>query len=74
MGGLVRRPMLLLEAIRAFFAVRRRGRPTPSRSYLRWRSYTAYGDHEASFQSEDVIDFLEWRRRNRRTRARERTS
>ena len=70
MGALLRRPRLLFEAMRTYFAMRRRGRPTPSRAYLRWRSFTAYGDHNAAFESDDVIDFLEWRRRNRRTRGR----
>lgn len=74
MGVLFRRPLLLVEAARTYFAIRRRGRPTPSRAYLRWRSFTAYGDHGAAFESEDVIDFLEWRRRHRRARGRRRTS
>lgn len=72
MGDLFRRPRLLVEATRTYFAMRRRGRPTPSRAYLRWRSFTAYGEHAAAFESEDVIDFLEWRRRHRRGRARKR--
>ncbi len=74
MGELFRRPLLLFEAARTYFAVRRRKRPTPSGAYLRWRAYTAYGDQRAAFESDDVIDFLEWRRRHRRGRARRRTS
>lgn len=73
LGALLRRPFLLVESVRLFFAVRRRGLPFPSRSYLRWRAYTAYGDQNAGFAGEDVVDFLEWRRRHRRL-ARRRTS
>lgn len=74
MGELFRRPLLLIEAMRTYFAMRRRRRLTPSRAYLRWRAFTAYGEQNAAFESDDVIDFLEWRRRHRRTRARRRTS
>lgn len=66
LGELFRRPFLLIEAMRVFFATRRRRRATPGRAYLAWRSYTAYGDHDASLRTDDMIEFLAWRRRLRR--------
>ena len=62
---LLRRPFLLIEAMRSFLATRRRGRVKPGTAYLAWRSYTAYGDHGAPFRTEDLIQFLDWRRRLR---------
>lgn len=66
-GELFRRPFLFVEAVRSFFAIRRRRRLTPASAYLAWRSYTAYGDHDAVFPTEDLIQFLAWRRRLRRS-------
>lgn len=66
LGELFRRPLLLVEALRVFVAMRRRRRLLPSRAYLRWRAYTAYGDHNAPFRNRDVVHFLEWRRQWRR--------
>lgn len=65
LGELFRRPFLLIEAVRVYFAMRRRGRFTPSSAYLSWRSYTAYGDLDAQFETDDLITFLGWRRRLR---------
>ena len=62
-----RRPFLLIEAVRSYFAVRRRRRLTPARAYVSWRSYTAYGEDDAEFQSRDLIHYLAWRRRLRRS-------
>jgi hypothetical protein len=67
LGELFRRPFLLIEAVRIYFATRRRRRLMPGDAYLSWRSYTAYGDHNVGFQSDDLIQFLAWRRRLRRT-------
>ena len=64
---LARRPLLLTEAMRSFLATRRRGGVKPGSAYLAWRSYTAYGDPSVSFQTEDLIQFLAWRRRLRRS-------
>lgn len=64
---LLRRPFLLIEAVRSYFAIRRRRRLTPATAYLSWRSHTAYGDHDAVFQNDDLIQFLAWRRRLRRS-------
>lgn len=67
LGELFRRPFLLVEAVRSYFALRRLRRLTPASAYLAWRSYTAYGDHDAVFQTDDLIQFLAWRRRLRRS-------
>ncbi len=34
--------------------------PLPARDYLRWRLYTAYGDHDAVPVVEDVIRYARW--------------
>ena len=36
--------------------------PLPSRTYVRWRMYTAYGDHDALPPVEDVIRYARWAR------------
>lgn len=65
LGELFRRPFLLIEAMRSLLATRQRGLLRPADAYLAWRSYTAYGDHDATFRTHDVIQFLAWRRRLR---------
>ncbi len=62
-------PRLALDLIRTVWSFRRRRwyrrppfLPIPSREYLRWRMYTAYGDEQAVPPSEDVIRFARWRR------------
>ncbi len=62
---LVREPLLLWEAVRAGFAMRRLGRLLPSSAYLDWRTHTAYGDSNASVASIDVVHYLRWRREMR---------
>ncbi|HEX9730331.1 MAG TPA: hypothetical protein VGA37_17685 [Gemmatimonadales bacterium] len=37
--------------------------PIPSRTYLRWRMYTAYGDEHAVPPVDDVVRFARWRRK-----------
>jgi hypothetical protein len=37
--------------------------PVPSREYLSWRMYTAFGDHHAVPTVEDVIRYARWARR-----------
>lgn len=34
--------------------------PLPARDYLRWRMYTAYGDHDAVPPVADVIRYARW--------------
>jgi hypothetical protein len=63
--ALVSRPLLALEAMRAWVAMRRRGRPVPSRIYLRWRAVTAYGDEETTLSAHDLLEYLRWRREMR---------
>jgi hypothetical protein len=63
-GALLRRPMLLVEAVRALLALRRHGGPGSSTAYLHWRTVTAYGS-DAAFPSRDLLEFLAWRKRMR---------
>ena len=37
--------------------------PLPSKEYVEWRMYTAYGDTRAVPPVEDVIGFAQWRRK-----------
>lgn len=34
--------------------------PIPARDYVRWRMYTAYGDHDAVPPVEDVVRYARW--------------
>ena len=34
--------------------------PLPARDYVRWRMYTAYGDHDALPPVDDVIRYARW--------------
>jgi len=62
-------PRLAVDLIRLAWAFRARGwhrhppfLPVPSREYLQWRMYTAYGDTAAAPPLEDVVRFARWRR------------
>ncbi len=60
------RPNLWLEAVRTGVSIsRRRPIPTlrPDQAFLEWRLSTVYGD--APFVGEDLVAFLEWRKRQR---------
>lgn len=59
------RPRLATEAASLAWAFRRRGGVLPVRALVRWRLATAYGSSTAPVQGEDLIRFLEWRRRVR---------
>ena len=72
--AILRRPTLLLEVVRVRFAMRERGRLRLSDHYLRWRSYTAYGDRMATPSANDLVYYLEWRREMRSIRKRERVA
>ncbi|MCZ6568405.1 MAG: hypothetical protein O6923_08900 [Actinobacteria bacterium] len=63
--ALTREPLMLWEAVRAGFAMRRMGRLLPSSAYLDWRTHTAYGDSKASIPSTDMVHYLHWRREMR---------
>ena len=57
-----------VEAFRTAWAMRSRRWWTrnprvslPDRRYVQWRSYTAYGDPNASIVAADLASFLSWR-------------
>lgn len=67
-AALLRRPALLLEAIRTWWAMRRRGGLGLAGHYVAWRRVTAYGDHLTTFSAQDVVSYLSWRREIRAIR------
>ena len=60
------RPSLWAEAIRTLWAIRERGTLRPNHAYLAWRRQTAYGDADVAESTEDLVAYLQWRRRQRR--------
>lgn len=63
----VLRPPLAADLLRVAWRFRRRGwwhrppfLPLPSRDYVRWRMYTAYGDYDAVPPASDVIRYARW--------------
>ena len=69
-GVVARRPHLWGSAFGAAWSMRRRRwwlsfpfLPIPDRRLLGWRLATAYGTAEAPLVEQDLMDFLEWRRR-----------
>lgn len=70
--ALVRRPVLLLEAVRTSFAMRRKGGLAPAAPYLAWRNVTAYGDEITTVGAQDLLNYLSWRREMRAIRKWER--
>jgi hypothetical protein len=63
----LRRPSLAADLLRVAWRFRARGwyrrppfLPLPSREYVRWRMYTAYGDYDAVPPAEDVIRYARW--------------
>lgn len=76
---LAKRPGLVVEAARtgvALAPVRWWRRPPfvprPDRAYLAWRTATAYGRADAPLDVDDVVAFLEWRKRQRAVRTSQR--
>lgn len=62
-------PRVALDLLSLVWAFRRRAwyrrapfLPLPSRTYLRWRLHTAYGDERAVPPVADVLRFARWRR------------
>jgi len=60
-------PSLARDLLRVAWRLRRRGwyrrapwLPVPSRLYVRWRMYTAYGDYDAVPPADDVIRYARW--------------
>lgn len=70
--ALVRRPLLLFEAMRTSIAMRRKGGFGPARPYLSWRRVTAYGDDMTTISAHDLLNYLSWRREMRAIRKWER--
>lgn len=70
--ALVKRPALLVEAIRARWAMRRIGGVGMGPSYSRWRLLTAYGDDSGAMSGQDLLNYLSWRREMRLIRKWER--
>lgn len=71
LGSVLKAPTVWAEALRAAISVaprrwwsRTSHLPLPDPVYLGWRAQTAYGD--ASPDPEDLVPYLEWRRRQRR--------
>lgn len=71
----VRRPGLVPAMLGTAWAFRSRGwfrrppfLPLPSKSYLRWRLDTAYGDPEATPPLDELERFLRWAAETRRRR------
>ena len=64
---LLRKPNLWLEAVRTGGSISKRHsvpRLLPDQEFLEWRLSTVYGD--SPFVREDLVAFLEWRKRQRR--------
>jgi hypothetical protein len=62
-------PRLAVDLLRLGWAFRARHwyrrppfLPLPSRKYMQWRMFTAYGDENAVPPVEDVVRFARWRR------------
>ena len=68
--AVLKRVDLWWEGMRAALAhVRRRwwrGSPVLSPEHLAWRRATAYGSADHPIEPEDLVAYLEWRRRQRR--------
>ena len=63
----LRSPSLAADLLRVAWRFRAHGwyrrppfLPLPSREYVRWRMYTAYGDYDAVPPAEDVIRYARW--------------
>ena len=66
-GRAVLSPPLAADLLRVAWRFRARGwytrlpfLPLPSRDYVRWRMYTAYGDYDAVPPADDVIRYARW--------------
>lgn len=70
--ALVGRPLLAVEGLRSWVAMRGRRRLAPSPSYLHWRTVTAYGEDLATVSAHDLLEYLRWRRGMRSIRRGER--
>ncbi|MGH8935673.1 MAG: hypothetical protein ACRDXD_05335 [Acidimicrobiia bacterium] len=73
MRGILGHPELWPELVRTLASVAPDGwwrrfpfLPRPDRGYLAWRISTAYGRADARVRDEDLVEYLRWRRRQRR--------
>jgi hypothetical protein len=72
LGIVVRHPRIWGEAMRAAPSFARRGwwrkppfLPLPDPEYVAWRVATAYGSANGRIPPDDIVAYLEWRRRQR---------
>ena len=72
--AVAKRPRIWGEALRASAAMARRNwwrtppfLPVPDREYVSWRIATAYGSSDTTPSPDDLVAYLEWRRRQRRS-------
>jgi hypothetical protein len=72
--ALLRHPVLLWEAVRTWFAMRRTGGLGLAGPYLAWRHLTAYGDISTTMSAHDLLNYLAWRREMRSIREWERVA
>jgi hypothetical protein len=77
MGLVLRRPFILPALLGLAWSSRRRGwwrtapfLPLPPRSYLAWRSETAWGEADGTGSDEAVVRYLRWTREMRRRQRR----
>ena len=68
MLALLRRPLLGLEAARAWWSMRSRHGVGMSKVYVTWRLSTAYGDVDTTMSGQELLDYLAWRRNMRALR------
>jgi hypothetical protein len=71
-AALISHPGLWFEALRAAVGLAPRGwwlrppfLPLPDRAHLAWRLHTAYGTDQVPMTPQDVLSYLEWRKRQR---------
>jgi hypothetical protein len=69
----VSRPGLWAESVRTLLAVAPRGwwrrkpfLPLPDADYSNWRLVTAHGDPDSRLTPEELVRYLEWRKRQHR--------
>lgn len=63
---LISHPALMWEGVRTLWAFRSRSGILPPRALIDWRIATAYGTSSAEIATDDLVSFLQWRRRLRR--------
>jgi len=73
-AAVLARPLLWLEALRASAALAPRDwykrppfLPLPDPGYMSWRLQAAYGTSSADASPHDLVAYLEWRKRQRKT-------